>query len=33
LDGAMGWKIATISAASNVLKYKELRRLNRENAA
>jgi glycosyltransferase involved in cell wall biosynthesis len=33
LDGAMGWKIATISAASNVLKYKELRRLNREDAA
>jgi glycosyltransferase involved in cell wall biosynthesis len=33
LDGGMGWKIATISAASNVVKYKELRRLNRENAA
>ena len=29
LDGKMGWKIATISAASNVFKYKELRRLNR----
>ncbi len=33
LDGAMGWRIATISAASNVLKYKELRRLNSESAA
>jgi hypothetical protein len=29
LDGRMGLKIATISAQSNVLKYKELRRLNR----
>lgn len=28
-DGYMGWKIATISAKSNVLKYKELIRLNR----
>lgn len=28
LDGKMGFKIATISAQSNVLKYKELRRLN-----
>ena len=30
LDGKMGYKIASISARSNVLKYKELRRLNRE---
>lgn len=30
LDGKMGLKIALISAQSNVLKYKELRRLNRE---
>ena len=30
LDGKMGFKIAHISAQSNVLKYKELRRLNRE---
>ncbi len=30
LDGKMGWKIAQISAASNVYKYRELRRLNRE---
>ena len=30
LDGRMGFKIAQISAASNVVKYKELRRLNRE---
>jgi len=29
LDGAMGFKIAWISAQSNVFKYKELRRLNR----
>lgn len=28
LDGRMGYKIAQISAASNVYKYKELRRLN-----
>lgn len=28
LDGRMGFKIAQISAASNVFKYKELRRLN-----
>ncbi len=28
LDGKMGFKIAQISAKSNVLKYKELRRLN-----
>jgi glycosyltransferase involved in cell wall biosynthesis len=27
LDGKMGFKIATISAKSNILKYKELRRL------
>lgn len=27
-DGFMGWKIASISAKSNILKYKELRRLN-----
>ncbi len=31
LDGKMGFQIARISAQSNVLKYKELRRLNREN--
>lgn len=31
LDGKMGYKIASISAASNVYKYKELRRLNKEN--
>lgn len=31
LDGKMGFKIASISAASNVYKYKELRRLNKEN--
>lgn len=30
LDGKMGFKIAMISAQSNVYKYKELRRLNRE---
>lgn len=30
LDGKMGFRIARISAASNVFKYKELRRLNRE---
>ena len=30
LDGKMGFKIAQISAQSNVFKYKELRRLNRE---
>lgn len=30
LDGKMGFKIAEISARSNVYKYKELRRLNRE---
>lgn len=30
LDGKMGFKIAWISAQSNVFKYKELRRLNRE---
>lgn len=29
LDGLMGFKIAIISARSNVFKYKELRRLNR----
>lgn len=28
LDGKMGWHIARISALSNILKYKELRRLN-----
>ncbi len=27
LDGAAGWRIAVISAQSNILKYKELRRL------
>lgn len=32
LDGWMGFKIAQISAQSNILKYKELNRLNRENA-
>lgn len=31
LDGKMGFRIARISAQSNVLKYKELRRLSREN--
>ena len=30
LDGKMGFKIAQISAQSNVFKYKELRRLNQE---
>lgn len=30
LDGRAGWNIATISAASNVFKYKELRRIHRE---
>jgi (heptosyl)LPS beta-1,4-glucosyltransferase len=30
LDGKMGFKIAYISAQSNILKYKELIRLNRE---
>jgi hypothetical protein len=30
LDGFMGWKIATISAASNVVKYKELARLHHD---
>ena len=30
LDGKMGFKIAQISAKSNILKYQELRRLNRE---
>lgn len=30
LDGKMGYKIAVISAQSNVFKYKELRRLNKE---
>lgn len=30
LDGRMGLKIACISAQSNIFKYKELRRLNRE---
>ncbi len=29
LDGKMGFKIASISAQSNIFKYKELRRLNR----
>ncbi len=29
LDGKMGWKIAIISAQSNIVKYKELRRLSR----
>lgn len=32
LDGHAGWKIATISAQSNILKYKELRRLNKQHA-
>jgi len=32
LDGHAGWKIATISAQSNVLKYKERRRLNKQHA-
>lgn len=31
LDGYLGFKIAQISAQSNVVKYKELRRLNNEN--
>lgn len=31
LDGKMGFKIAQISARSNVFKYQELRRLNKEN--
>lgn len=31
LDGGMGFKIAQISAQSNILKYKELRRLNQAN--
>lgn len=31
LDGWSGFKIAQISAQSNILKYKELRRLNRQN--
>lgn len=31
LDGKMGYKIAQISAQSNILKYKELRRINSEN--
>ena len=31
LDGFLGFKIAQISAQSNVVKYKELRRLNNEN--
>lgn len=30
LDGRMGWKIAVISAQSNIFKYKELRRIQRE---
>lgn len=30
LDGKMGWKIATISAQSNIFKYQELRRLHNE---
>jgi glycosyltransferase involved in cell wall biosynthesis len=30
LDGIMGWKIALISAKSNIFKYKELRRLHHE---
>ena len=30
MDGKMGFKIAQISAVSNILKYKELRRLNRK---
>lgn len=32
LDGYSGWKIATISAKSNIFKYKELRRLNKKDA-
>lgn len=32
LDGKMGFKIAQISAQSNVFKYKELRRLHRESS-
>lgn len=31
LDGYMGFKIAQISAQSNIVKYKELRRLNHDN--
>ena len=31
LDGYLGFKIAQISAQSNIVKYKELRRLNNEN--
>lgn len=31
LDGKMGFKIAQISAKSNILKYQELRKINREN--
>lgn len=30
MDGKMGYKIAQISAVSNILKYKELRRLNKK---
>ncbi|MBI3136337.1 MAG: glycosyltransferase family 2 protein [Bacteroidetes bacterium] len=30
LDGKMGFRIASISAKSNILKYKELRRLNQQ---
>jgi len=33
LDGKMGFHIARISALSNIVKYKELRRLNREQKA
>ncbi len=33
LDGKMGYHIARISALSNIVKYKELRRLNREQKA
>ena len=29
-DGKMGFKIAQISAQSNIFKYKELRRLNQQ---
>ncbi len=32
LDGYMGYKIAAISAASNIYKYQEVRRINRENS-
>ena len=32
LDGKMGFKIAQISAQSNIVKYKELRKLNQANA-